>query len=68
VEIKVITNLNTVGQEFWSRLCAEHGIRPNGILEDFASEGGDRKDVFFYQVFDNLQLRLMMRIIFQERF
>ena len=39
-----------VGQEFWSRLCAEHGIQPNGILEDFATETGDRKDVFFYQV------------------
>ncbi|KAJ1341654.1 tubulin gamma chain [Batrachochytrium salamandrivorans] len=33
-------------------LCAEHGIRPDGILEDFATEGGDRKDVFFYQADD----------------
>lgn len=29
----------------------EHGIRPDGILEDFALDGNDRKDVFFYQVF-----------------
>lgn len=36
--------------EFWSQLCAEHGISKEGILEDFATEGGDRKDVFFYQV------------------
>ncbi|KAH6568301.1 hypothetical protein BASA50_010511 [Batrachochytrium salamandrivorans] len=43
---------NQIGQEFWSMLCAEHGIRPDGILEDFATEGGDRKDVFFYQADD----------------
>lgn len=28
----------------------EHGISPNGVLEDFATDGSDRKDVFFYQV------------------
>lgn len=38
-----------VGFEFWKRLCAEHGISPSGILEDFATDGLDRKDVFFYQ-------------------
>ena len=27
----------------------EHGINQDGNLEDFATEGGDRKDVFFYQ-------------------
>ncbi|KAJ3270822.1 Tubulin gamma-2 chain [Terramyces sp. JEL0728] len=43
---------NQIGHEFWSRLCAEHGIRPDGILQDFATEGGDRKDVFFYQADD----------------
>ncbi|KAJ1974540.1 gamma-tubulin [Dimargaris cristalligena] len=43
---------NQVGTEFWSRLCAEHGISPDGTLEDFATEGGDRKDVFFYQADD----------------
>ncbi len=40
-----------VGMEFWKQLCAEHGISPEGILEDFATQGTDRKDVFFYQVF-----------------
>ncbi|KAF7996994.1 hypothetical protein HCN44_005271 [Aphidius gifuensis] len=40
---------NQIGFEFWKRLCAEHGINPEGILEDFATEGTDRKDVFFYQ-------------------
>lgn len=41
----------TVGQEFWKTLCGEHGISPQGLLEDYASLGqGDRKDVFFYQV------------------
>ena len=37
--------------EFWKQLCLEHGIGPDGMLEDFATLGGDRKDVFFYQVF-----------------
>jgi tubulin gamma len=39
-----------VGMEFWRQLCAEHGISPEGQLESFATEGSDRKDVFFYQV------------------
>jgi len=42
----------TVGSVFWQRLCAEHGINKDGILEDWATEGGDRKDVFFYQADD----------------
>jgi tubulin gamma len=40
---------NSVGQQFWQQLCQEHGINADGNLEDFATEGGDRKDVFFYQ-------------------
>lgn len=36
-----------------SQLCAEHGISKDGILEDFATLGGDRKDVFFYQADDD---------------
>eukprot|EP00727_Mastigamoeba_balamuthi_P013124 m51a1_g8434 putative gamma tubulin (449) ;mRNA; r:356324-358303 len=45
---------NQIGTEFWSRLCLEHGIRPNGTIEDFAAhnEAADRKDVFFYQADD----------------
>lgn len=42
-----------VGSVFWQRLCAEHGINKDGILEDWATEGGDRKDVFFYQADDD---------------
>lgn len=38
--------------EFWRKLCQEHGINKNGILEDFAVNGDDRKDVFFYQADD----------------
>jgi len=30
-------------------LCKEHGISPDGILEEYATQGEDRKDVFFYQ-------------------
>ncbi|KAI9748675.1 MAG: gamma-tubulin [Lichina confinis] len=40
---------NSVGSQFWQHLCQEHGISQDGNLEDFATEGGDRKDVFFYQ-------------------
>ncbi|XP_016987674.1 tubulin gamma-1 chain [Drosophila rhopaloa] len=44
---------NQIGFEFWKRLCLEHGISPSGVLEDFATDGMDRKDVFFYQADDN---------------
>ncbi|PKU80073.1 Tubulin gamma-2 chain [Dendrobium catenatum] len=47
---------NQIGMEFWKQLCVEHGIGPDGLLEDFATQarfhGGDRKDVFFYQADD----------------
>ncbi|KAI5124077.1 hypothetical protein M0805_003904 [Coniferiporia weirii] len=43
---------NQMGAVYWQRLCAEHGISKEGILEDWATEGGDRKDVFFYQADD----------------
>lgn len=33
-------------------MCKEHGISNDGILEDFARQGEDRKDVFFYQADD----------------
>lgn len=29
---------NQVGSEFWRTLCAEHGIRKDGTLEDFATQ------------------------------
>lgn len=38
--------------EFWKQLCREHGISNDGILETFATQGDDRKDVFFYQADD----------------
>ncbi len=41
--------LISVGSQFWQQLCQEHGINQDGNLEDFATEGGDRKDVFYYQ-------------------
>ncbi|VVD02495.1 unnamed protein product [Leptidea sinapis] len=44
---------NQIGFEFWKQLCIEHGISPEGILEEFASAGSDRKDVFFYQADDD---------------
>jgi len=40
---------NQVGAQFWKQLCVEHGISADGILEEFATQGDDRKDVFFYQ-------------------
>jgi len=41
---------NQVGMEFWKQLCLEHGINPEGILEQQEGAVEDRKDVFFYQV------------------
>ncbi|KAL2006651.1 hypothetical protein VTN00DRAFT_9319 [Thermoascus crustaceus] len=41
--------VNAFGSQFWQQLCLEHGISQDGNLEEFATEGGDRKDVFFYQ-------------------
>ncbi|KAK2764414.1 gamma-tubulin [Arachnomyces sp. PD_36] len=46
---------NNVGSQFWQKLCLEHGISQDGNLEEFATEGGDRKDVFFYQVRARIQ-------------
>ncbi|KAM0751158.1 gamma tubulin [Meredithblackwellia eburnea MCA 4105] len=43
---------NSIGSEFWSTLCREHGIGKDGTLEEWATDGGDRKDVFFYQADD----------------
>lgn len=50
-EIKVVP-FHLVGFEFWKKLCREHGINANGMLEDYAQHGDDRKDVFFYQADD----------------
>eukprot|EP01080_Neovahlkampfia_damariscottae_P006042 gene6042-10043_t len=44
---------NQIGVEFWKRLCMEHGINESGKLEEFAKDGKDRKDVFFYQSDDD---------------
>jgi len=43
---------NQIGMEFWKQLCKEHGINNEGILEEYATQGDDRKDVFFYQADD----------------
>jgi tubulin gamma len=43
---------NQIGFEFWKKLCKEHGISNEGILQEHATEGIDRKDVFFYQADD----------------
>lgn len=51
---------NQIGFEFWKKICAEHGISPDGLSEVVAKqtdkenfEENDRKDVFFYQADDN---------------
>lgn len=60
---------NQIGSEFWKQLCAEHGISPDGTLQDYAHNGEDRKDVFFYQADDehyiprNLMIDLEPRVI-----
>ncbi|KRX08223.1 Tubulin/FtsZ, GTPase domain [Pseudocohnilembus persalinus] len=43
---------NQIGMEFWKQLCKEHGISKDGILEEYATQTDDRKDVFFYQADD----------------
>lgn len=51
---RLVVPFVAVGFEFWKRLCLEHGISPNGTLEEFATDAGlDRKDVFFYQADDD---------------
>eukprot|EP01033_Poteriospumella_lacustris_P007665 gene7666-5512_t len=60
---------NQIGSEFWKQLCAEHGISPDGTLQEYAMNGDDRKDVFFYQADDehfiprNLMIDLEPRVI-----
>ncbi len=44
---------NQIGMEFWKQLCMEHGIGPEGIVQENAMNGDDRKDVFFYQADDD---------------
>jgi tubulin gamma len=44
---------NQIGQEFWKQLCCEHGIDAEGIVQENAMYGDDRKDVFFYQADDD---------------
>lgn len=43
---------NQVGQEFWRQLAAEHGIAPDGVLEQPNNTIEDRKDIFFYPADD----------------
>lgn len=49
-QLHVVACPAPVGFEFWKQLCMEHGVSPDGILEEYATQGTDRKDVFFYQV------------------
>jgi tubulin gamma len=44
---------NQIGIEFWKQLCMEHGINAEGIVQEYALNGDDRKDVFFYQADDD---------------
>lgn len=62
------TNLGTkVGSQFWQQLCQEHGISQDGNLEDFATEGGDRKDVFYYQSDDTRYIPRSIMIDLEPR-
>lgn len=44
---------NQIGMEFWNRLCREHGLDAEGVVQDFVKNEDDRKDVFFYQSDDD---------------
>lgn len=52
VHVHLLPTRTQIGTEFWRKLCSEHGINNDGIVEEYAAAGGagDRKDVFFYQV------------------
>ena len=52
IKFSCLIHLILVGDEFWKQLCMEHGISREGILEEYATQGDDRKDVFFYQADD----------------
>ncbi len=47
---------NQIGCEFWKQLCLEHGISPDGILQDYATSGDDRKVCCLYLSFFVQQL------------
>lgn len=50
---------NQIGFEFWKKLCAEHNINSDGVMNQVVKydkenlEETDRKDVFFYQSDDS---------------
>lgn len=58
---------NQIGMEFWKQLCEEHGIDSDGIIKDFALNGDDRKDVFFYQSDDNHYIPRAVLIDLEEK-
>jgi len=58
---------NQIGCQFWSRLCAEHGIGNDGILSENAMNGTDRKDVFFYQADDETYIPRALLIDLEPR-
>jgi tubulin gamma len=51
IRVQDVAN-KVVGTEFWKQLCLEHGINSEGVVEEYATQGDDRKDVFFYQADD----------------
>lgn len=44
---------NQIGMEFWNQLCKEHGLDSEGVVQEYAMNEDDRKDVFFYQSDDD---------------
>ncbi len=50
---------NQIGQQFWDRLLKEHGLSDDGILQEFATDTHDRKDVFFYQADDEVAMMMI---------
>ncbi|EPX70450.1 gamma-tubulin [Schizosaccharomyces octosporus yFS286] len=58
---------NQIGSQFWQQLCLEHGISPDGTLENYATDGVDRKDVFFYQSDDNRYIPRALLIDLEPR-
>lgn len=45
----------------------EHGISPEGLIEEYATSGDDRKDVFFYQADDEHYIPRALLIDLEHR-
>lgn len=58
---------NQIGMEFWNKLCEEHAIDADGLVNEIALNGDDRKDVFFYESDDNHYIPRAVLVDLEEK-